>query len=65
MEEFNAAKFPRSFDALDDGTRKKLIKWHGKTYAEDFITDFHVMAALTDGMFLTCAPSLTGLPARP
>jgi len=40
MEEFNTVKFPRSFDALDEGTRKKLIKWHGKTYAEDFYHRF-------------------------
>ncbi len=40
MEVFNATKFPRSFGALDAGTRNKLIKWHGKAYAEDFYLRF-------------------------
>jgi len=33
METFNASKFPRHFEALDDDLKRKMIRWHGKDYA--------------------------------
>lgn len=40
MEAFNASKFPRSFSDLGAGLREKMIKWHGKAYAEAFYHQF-------------------------
>ncbi len=40
MEEFNAAKFPRRFAELEKGIREKMVKWHGKDYAEALYHQF-------------------------
>ncbi len=40
METFNAAKFPRNFSELDPALQKKMMKWHGESYAERFYHQF-------------------------
>ncbi len=36
MDEFNRDRFPDSFSGLEPEMRDKLVKWHGREYAEEF-----------------------------
>lgn len=40
MEEFNVAKFPRSFNNLKVGLQEKMIAWHGEASAERLYHQF-------------------------
>jgi len=40
METFNAAKFPRTFEELDESLQKKMLTWHGEGYAERLYHQF-------------------------
>lgn len=72
MEEFNAAKFPRRFSELEVGLQEKMIKWHGKEYAETLYHQFSLYGGaygrdifdLRPQVSLVTCPSLVLYPDR-
>jgi pimeloyl-ACP methyl ester carboxylesterase len=57
LYEFDAEKFPKTFEELDPNLQKKLISWHGKR-AEPFFNQFRLCGGEYGTYFFDLRPTL-------